>query len=70
MFRVLCPGFLQFFFSGTAPYVIGNQYVTPPETPPAQAVLDAIRTELMTNGPMTVQFPVYEDFYSYSSGEE
>mmetsp|Transcript_40454 Transcript_40454/g.88228 ORF Transcript_40454/g.88228 Transcript_40454/m.88228 type:complete len:85 (+) Transcript_40454:392-646(+) len=28
----------------------------------------AIQTELMTNGPITVAFTVYEDFVAYKSG--
>ena len=29
---------------------------------------DEIKAELMTNGPMTVMFSVYDDFDYYSSG--
>ena len=29
----------------------------------------SIQSEIMTNGPVTVSFEVYQDFYDYGSGE-
>ena len=43
------------------PRIIVSAYSVPSE-------VDAIKTELMTNGPIEVAFSVYEDFMTYKSG--
>jgi len=35
---------------------------------PGKGAIDAIKTELSTNGPMEVAFTVYNDFFSYGGG--
>jgi len=43
-------------------YNAASAYAITPNDP------SAMQTEIMTNGPIEVQFEVYEDFFSYSGG--
>ena len=54
-------------------YALGNVYAnnngwSSSVSYTSQAVMRQIQYELMINGPLTVQIPVYEDLYSYKSG--
>ena len=64
---------ISFFPIGANWYALGNSYATTSGgaagTVTNETVIKQIQYELMTNGPITVQIQVYEDFYSYKSGE-
>ncbi|OQV22590.1 putative Cathepsin B [Hypsibius exemplaris] len=53
---------------GVFAYNLGLPYPSEKETPTSAAVIDAIRSDIMTNGPMAVGFDIYADFYLYGAG--
>ncbi|OQV22589.1 putative Gut-specific cysteine proteinase [Hypsibius exemplaris] len=53
---------------GFRAYNLGLPYPSTKETPTSAAIIDAIRNDIMTNGPLAVAFDVYADFYLYGLG--
>ena len=65
--------FLEYIFpTGSAWYALGNKFLDNPGGAAAgltrETVIKQIQYELMTNGPMTVGIPFYEDLVRYSAG--
>ncbi|GAU92382.1 hypothetical protein RvY_04468 [Ramazzottius varieornatus] len=52
---------------GYSYYIMGNG-VSSGLTTTSTAVIDQIKSDLFTYGPMSVEVDVYDDFYHYSSG--